>query len=740
MKTYRFFLIITFLIVYGSLYPLDITEPPPSAWRGFLGDWSLYTSSGDVLGNIALFFPFGLAGTWSLSMRNAAIRDALVLALAFIFAFSLQLAQVWLPSRSAALVDVVWNLAGTGFGIVAAHLAVGRAGAGMVAIPSARLVPLGLLILWLLAELSPLVPSLDLQKFKDALKPLILGPEFHFPDITAHAAGVFTAGSALAMLTPHPSKWLFGLISLVLAGKLIVVHLTLDASLLIGLMVGYLAWLLLPTSHRKERFGLAFIVLFAAWAIVALTPFSPVPGGSFNSIPFATMLKGSMEVNVRGVAQSLFIYTGLLWFAQMMVGRISGVMVGLILWACLLELTQMLILGRTADITEPILILLIGWLLTVLQRQQKALFPPAQPLNEVTGSSARKILDLMPRIGWLATLGISVLGMAVLMWAMLRVPGVPYNVRELFLGNGNFFFLMVFAIALLWVGAGAALAGHKFSNSSAPYLSLPLWVSISSLVSLLLLSGSVSQESIGDIAGSNNLYWFVVNQNIWGEWWRDIFLILGTSVVDFIERPVRFAALYSPLPVFLGLMLFIVDLRHGNVLTVRRALVLFTSALLWLWLAKAITFDWSSTDNLNELIARDGPLGWGGGGYLYALLGLCCAVAVLCARVPIRLRTLMLAGLTCIISIPLGWLLLNLGLEPQIEKYGNVFSGAQFLLGPDRSHLMAERELFLRWAVIQTGFVITVSMGIRFAQACLDQTIYLPQRGETVAQESDKKS
>ncbi|MDP1705425.1 MAG: hypothetical protein Q8L42_12000, partial [Sulfurimicrobium sp.] len=204
--------------------------------------------------------------------------------------------------------------------------------------------------------------------------------------------------------------------------------------------------------------------------------------------------------------------------------------------------------------------------------------------------------------------------------------------------------------------------------------------------------------------------------------------------------PVRFAALYSPLPVFLGLMLFIVDLRHGNVLTVRRALVLFTSALLWLWLAKAITFDWSSTDNLNELIARDGPLGWGGGGYLYALLGLCCAVAVLCARVPIRLRTLMLAGLTCIISIPLGWLLLNLGLEPQIEKYGNVFSGAQFLLGPDRSHLMAERELFLRWAVIQTGFVITVSMGIRFAQACLDQTIYLPQRGETVAQESDKKS
>ena len=422
-----------------------------------------------MLGNIVLFFPFGLVGIWSVSIRNTIVRDAMVLALAFILAFSLQLAQVWLPSRSAALVDVVWNMAGAGLGILAAHMAVGRVGVGKLAIPSATLAPLGLLILWLLAELSPLVPSLDLQKVKDALKPLMYGIEFSFPDVIAHAAGVFAAGIALAALAPQPTKWLFGLLALVLAGKLIIVHLALDASILIGFLVGCLAWLLVPASRGKERFGFAFWGLFVAWTIVALTPFSPMPGGNFNSIPFATMLKGSMEVNVQGVAQSLFIYTGLLWFAQKMVGRISGVMVGLVLWACLLELTQMLLLGRTADITEPILILLIGWLLAVLQRHLNTQVPPAQPLKEVAKSSARrmKILDFMPRIGWYATLGFSILGLAVLMWSMLRVPGVPYNVRELFLGDGNFFFLMVFAIALLWVGAGAALAGHKFANSSA---------------------------------------------------------------------------------------------------------------------------------------------------------------------------------------------------------------------------------------------------------------------------------
>ena len=52
-----------------------------------------------------------------------------------------------------------------------------------------------------------------------------------------------------------------------------------------------------------------------------------------------------------------------------------------------------------------------------------------------------------------------------------------------------------------------------------------------------------------------------------------------------------------------------------------------------LWLCKAIAFDWSSTDNLNELIAREGELGLGGGGYLYALLAVLAINAVLLARV-----------------------------------------------------------------------------------------------------------
>ncbi|HNS59344.1 MAG TPA: hypothetical protein PKI25_10265, partial [Nitrosomonas europaea] len=63
--------------------------------------------------------------------------------------------------------------------------------------------------------------------------------------------------------------------------------------------------------------------------------------------------------------------------------------------------------------------------------------------------------------------------------------------------------------------------------------------------------------------------------------------------------------------------------------------------------------------------------------------------------------------------LSLGWLLLFLGLEPEVHKYGHTFSGAQFLLGPDRKQILPETELFARWCLVQAGFITIISSGIR---------------------------
>jgi hypothetical protein len=177
----------------------------------------------------------------------------------------------------------------------------------------------------------------------------------------------------------------------------------------------------------------------------------------------------------------------------------------------------------------------------------------------------------------------------------------------------------------------------------------------------------------------------------------------------------RYAGLYCPLLIFLVLALDFFHLPKLNAQTLSRVAFLIASILPWLWLAKAVTFDWSSTDNLNELIARDGDFGWGGGGYLYILLGLLCANAVLLAKTNGDGRRIGLAIIVSISALPVAWWLLNLGLEPNVEKYGFTFSGVQFLLGPDRQNLLSQMQLFARWCAVQVGFILVTAVGIRSA-------------------------
>jgi VanZ family protein len=714
----RILSVILLLIAYGSLYPGDFSPPREGALQAFLTNYAWFTSAGDVLGNIALFFPLGMAAiVFSPGRLDSWSRFAGCLLLALVYAFALQLAQVWLPSRSAALGDVVSNMTGMILGMTAAGLIAKRSSGTAQSFNYASLVPLLVLILWLLTELLPLVPSLDLQKFKDALKPLALGFDVSFPAVITHTAGIVVAGSAFVALGWPPVWCLSAAVLFAMAGKLVVVNLILNASILAGFLAGYLIFLVLLRFGGKNIFEMAFWVLFSAWSITTITPFSPAPGGTFNGIPFATMLEGSMEANVRGLAQSLFTYTALLWLIQKMEVSAKGAAVGLAIWSSLLELIQMGVLGRTADVTEPILLLGIGWALSAVQ----SYIPQSPPQPRITDDNAHVekqqpgAVRASSRQAWWLTQGFMLLCFAAPVWGLLHMPGIPYNLREMFLGDAHFFFLLVFAGALLWIGASAVWASKKIVSSNLPFLSFPLWTLVVSLISLILLTASVTQESIDDIVGANNLYWYVVNRDIWGSGWRDLFLLAGPDVIGPIERWGRYTALYAPLVIFLALIFGFSYLHEHGSLTLPRVLLLIVSALPWLWLAKSVAFDWSSTDNLNELVMRDGPMGWGGGGYLYALLGLLCINAVTAGRALCSFKHLPVVIIGSIAALPLGWWLLSLGLESNVEKYGFTFSGTQFLLGPNREHLLTDMELFIRWCAVQIGFVIVTALGIRIA-------------------------
>lgn len=114
----------TLLIAYASLQPFrDWRMPPPEVFRFLTAPWPRYVTLDDVLINIAAYVPLGFLFAFALRSRFT-VRVSVVLAALWGAAFSLAMeaAQMFLPSRIAANLDILTNGAGALFGAMSALL------------------------------------------------------------------------------------------------------------------------------------------------------------------------------------------------------------------------------------------------------------------------------------------------------------------------------------------------------------------------------------------------------------------------------------------------------------------------------------------------------------------------------------------------------------------------------------------------------------------------------------------
>ena len=726
------------LIVYGSLYPFNFSPPEPGAFARLFSNWRLLTSLGDVLGNIGLFAPWGMVGLLALAPRWGRSSAAATTALSgFAISLGVQVLQVWVPSRDAAMADVFWNSVGIAGGMVAGGYFAPRLPFGTGPRLSA-VVPACLLLAFVVAQWLPLIPSIDLQLVREQLKSFWLEPTISMSALLMQAAMAMLAGHLLGTLVGiRHSVVLLPLVLVgVSLGKIFLHKVQMDASAPLGFALGAACWWALAKVSEKRRGAIVWLFLLVTYTVSALSPFNlRDEPATISWLPFAAMLEGSMLSNVRSLAANMVVFAGILYVVAVSSGRCLLASIGLACWIFLLELLQTLISTRTSDMTEPLLVLMLGQVFGALRLHEnrrsetgglpklssvyRELPAPVKSQTELASLPTRTLsTPKSVALQMAVATAIIVLSMAVL----LKLPGIPYNVKELFRANGSLPALFAFSIALLWTGGGAVWLGSRLTRERWPALQLPPLALLVSLISLAFLWAGVSTESIEDISGSANVFWWVTNRDTWGELWRRAFLYLNApAVIGFIEHCVRYSALYAPLPIFLGLMIALRDGSRRFLADIGQLSGLVVSALLLMWLCKAIAFDWASTDNLNELIARDGEWGWGGGGFLYALLLLVCVNGLLLAEsVGASGRTLSLTTLFSLAALPLGWWLLNQGLEQHVEKYGFVFSGTQFLLAPDRAKLLSPEVLFLRWCLVQGSGVLILAAGVRLGLGVRD--------------------
>ena len=345
-------------------------------WEELFAQRRLWTGFGDVGGNILLFLPLGAAGVLCAGAdRFNLLRGGQLLAGSAAFAFTVQVLQVFEPTRNPALSDVFWNALGIGIALVAERH-VGSL--PRPAWPRSRLA-VALVGAWVTAEWWPFVPSPDWYAIKQTLRPLVLVPRFDVVSFVYDFVSVLVLGMALESSMPRAGtmRHLALLVLGVLAGKLVFQGASLSLSFLCALVAGVAAWSAVSSRLTSRASLLLLAALIGAYTLRSLAPLelrsAPAP---FRWIPFQALLEGSMDANVRSLVALLFVFGAMLWLVERGGARPLGTALALAIWVGMIEAAQTWIVGRTPDITPPLLMIGLALVFDRLLRAESSVNLP----------------------------------------------------------------------------------------------------------------------------------------------------------------------------------------------------------------------------------------------------------------------------------------------------------------------------------------------------------------------------
>jgi len=353
------------LILYGSLFPFAFEERTHLSLFALAASLQFErTSRGDIVANLLLYMPLGLCVVAGLPRSwSGFARFALALGAGAALSLTVELLQTMEASRVASLTDLAVNTAGTALGAAGAlvYLAVGTQLKlpGLVESRPAP-VPLGFVLLWLSYRLAPFVPTLDWQKFKDALKPVFLLPAFDGFEALRFLVGWLVVAQAVRRIW-RPEYALLVLVLLAGGtqfGRILVVGKALNLAEIVALV---LMFALLPLMQRLTTARRLLVLIVALTAIILIQGFEPwqfhATANEFSWVPFKNSLSDSLEINTSTLLEKCFWYGSLVWLLARRTGALSASALAVAALVAAIEWMQRWIPGRSAEITDPLLVL-----------------------------------------------------------------------------------------------------------------------------------------------------------------------------------------------------------------------------------------------------------------------------------------------------------------------------------------------------------------------------------------------
>jgi VanZ family protein len=367
--------IVVALILYGSLYPWEFHARHYGhhplwillhAWpTGALDRYLVW----DIVVNIALYLPLGIFGYLAVSARaSRMVRILAPLALALALSASIEMLQLFDDSRQCSLSDVVSNVTGAAVGVGVGALYRVKLQRFLAAQDAASLLrPSGALLLlscWLGYQIFPLFPVWGRTNVMHRLAALRAADGVLSVDTLVVFAEWLAVACLVESIRKKKTSGLLALLLMLVPLRLILASRTLGWPDIAGAAAAYAAWLCLP---RRWLTGAAPVLLTGALILGELSPYHFQSARAFNWVPFRGFFRTDWQDGFVMLFRKSFWYGSVLWL-----WRASGLSLA---WATavaaaallILEWVQVYLPGRTPEITDALLAVLMGVLLWLLR-------------------------------------------------------------------------------------------------------------------------------------------------------------------------------------------------------------------------------------------------------------------------------------------------------------------------------------------------------------------------------------
>ena len=339
----------------------------------------------DAVINIAIYIPAGLTGHLAFrKFRKPWLSLVAPVVIGTALSASIEMIQLFVPSRVTSALDLVNNIGGTVIGVFLGVMLedfVDRRvrGATQTISRQADRSALSLLACWAVWLLFPLMPITGhtpiFWKFEIFLKAPVMDL---VPFISALIAW-FVVGS-LMRAGGIKSARLLGLLSvLFIPAELFIVSRQPSPAALVGAVVGALSY---SFFWPRRRDGRPMFRIVQAWAFLGvivvrgLAPFTFVSEAfPFSFVPFAGFLGADWQTGVQLIAEKFFWYGTAAWLLRASGLRLlnaTGIVAVILL---VIEIAQTHLPGRTAEITDPLWGIVAGWSIFILGSGRAAQVP-----------------------------------------------------------------------------------------------------------------------------------------------------------------------------------------------------------------------------------------------------------------------------------------------------------------------------------------------------------------------------